>query len=69
MELQFIFDETNYNALPCRSKSHHERSTDPSYMTKKPGEMWDEKAQSTSTQILINMHFAEIFIQRLCDNI
>ncbi|MBF4370562.1 hypothetical protein EAY04_21465, partial [Vibrio anguillarum] len=31
MELQFIFDETNYNALPCRSKSHHERSTDPSY--------------------------------------
>ncbi|MBF4437988.1 hypothetical protein ERJ77_26600, partial [Vibrio anguillarum] len=40
-----------------------------SYMTKKPGEMWDEKAQSTSTQILINMHFAEIFIQRLCDNI
>ncbi|WP_214657170.1 hypothetical protein, partial [Vibrio anguillarum] len=32
MELQFIFDETNYNALPCRSKSHHERSTDPSKM-------------------------------------
>ncbi|MBF4241923.1 hypothetical protein [Vibrio anguillarum] len=35
MELQFIFDETNYNALPCRSKSHHERSTDPRYSYQK----------------------------------
>ena len=40
-----------------------------SYTIKKPGEIWDEKAQSTSTQILINMHFAEIFIQKLCDDI
>jgi len=32
MELQFIFGETNYNSLPCCSKSHHERSTRPSDM-------------------------------------
>ena len=33
MELQFIFGETNYNTLPCCSKSHHERSTRPRYAT------------------------------------
>ncbi|WP_179877374.1 hypothetical protein [Vibrio cholerae] len=31
MELQFIFGETNYNTLPCCSKSHHERSTRPKH--------------------------------------
>jgi len=35
------------------------------YLTKKIGEVWDEKDQSTSTKMLINMHFCDIFIQQL----
>ena len=35
------------------------------YMTKKPGDIWDDKDQSTSTKMLINMHFCDIFIQQL----
>lgn len=35
------------------------------YCTKKFGEPWDEKDQSTSTKMLINTHLCDIFIQRL----
>ncbi|WP_025675255.1 hypothetical protein [Salinivibrio socompensis] len=30
MALQFVFGERDYNALSCRSKNNHERSTRPS---------------------------------------
>lgn len=39
-----------------------------SYFTKKDNEPWEDKGQSTSTQMLINMHFSEIFVKRLCDD-
>nr|WP_024592198.1 hypothetical protein [Pseudoalteromonas sp. TB13] len=39
-----------------------------SYNIKKFGEPWDRKSQSTSTQMLINLHFCEVFIMRLCDD-
>lgn len=42
--------------------------TQASYVIKKPGGLWDEKGQSTSTQMLINMHFSEIFLHRLCSD-
>ncbi|MCU8059063.1 hypothetical protein L5L78_23215 [Shewanella sp. SM34] len=35
------------------------------YCTKKIGETWDTKDQSTSTKMLINTHLCDIFIQRL----
>lgn len=35
------------------------------YCTKKVGETWDSKDQSTSTKMLINTHLCDIFIQRL----
>ncbi len=35
------------------------------YSTKKVGETWDTKDQSTSTKMLINTHLCDIFIQRL----
>ncbi|MFT5725686.1 MAG: hypothetical protein ACI9JN_002813, partial [Bacteroidia bacterium] len=35
------------------------------YETRKPNEAWDDKDQSTSTKMLINMHFCDIFIQQL----
>jgi len=39
-----------------------------SYLTKKDNESWEDKGQSTSTQMLINMHFSEVFVKRLCDD-
>lgn len=38
------------------------------YEVKKVGGLWDGKGQSTSTQMLINMHFCDAFIHKLCND-